>query len=74
MQTFLVVLGIWLLINVLFVMIMMPPRKPQKPDRPRSQEGLAPIAIERNAYPYDEDDKVSLRHTIIAIAMGAFSR
>jgi hypothetical protein len=71
MQTFLVVLGIWLLINVLFVVIMMPPRKPQKPDRPRSQEGLAPVAIERNAYPFDEDDKVSLRHTIIAIAMGA---
>jgi hypothetical protein len=71
MQTFLVVLSIWLLINVLFAVIMMPPRKPQKPDRPRSQEGLAPIAIEGNAYPFDEDDKVSLRHTIIAIAMGA---
>jgi hypothetical protein len=44
--------------------------KSQTPDRPRSQDGLAPAAIERNAYPFDEADKVSLRHTIIAIAMG----
>ena len=71
MQTFLVIIGIWLLINVLFVVIMMPPRKPRKPDRSRSSLGLAPAAIERNTYPFDEDDKFSLRHTIIAIAMGA---
>ncbi|MBR1128972.1 phosphonate metabolism protein PhnM [Bradyrhizobium iriomotense] len=71
MRTFLIVLGIWLLINVLFVVIMMPPRKPRKPDHPRSSAGLAPAAIERNAHPFDEEEKVSLRHTIIAIAMGA---
>jgi hypothetical protein len=33
--------------------------------------GLAPATIARNPYPFDEDEKVSLRHTIIAIAMGA---
>ncbi|WFU21640.1 phosphonate metabolism protein PhnM [Bradyrhizobium sp. CB1717] len=71
MRTFLIIFGIWLLINVLFVVIMMPPRKPRKPDHPRSSAGLAPAAIEPNAYPFDEDEKVSLRHTIIAIAMGA---
>ncbi|WP_439392616.1 phosphonate metabolism protein PhnM [Bradyrhizobium sp. PMVTL-01] len=71
MRTFLIILGIWLLINVLFVVIMMPPRKPRKPDHPRSSAGLAPAAIEPNAYPFDEDEKVSFRHTIIAIAMGA---
>ncbi|WP_439375102.1 phosphonate metabolism protein PhnM [Bradyrhizobium sp. DASA03120] len=70
MRTFLIILGIWLLINVLFVVIMMP-RKPRKPDHPRSSAGLAPAAIEPNAYPFDEDEKVSFRHTIIAIAMGA---
>ncbi|OPY96230.1 phosphonate metabolism protein PhnM [Bradyrhizobium sacchari] len=70
MRTFVIILGIWLLINVLFVVVMMPPRKPQKADRPRSSVGLAPAAIEPNAYPFDEDEKVSLRHTIIAIAMG----
>lgn len=71
MRTFLVIIGIWLLINVLFVVIMMPPRKPRKPERSRSAAGLAPAAVARNAYPFDEDEKVSLRHTIIAIGMGA---
>lgn len=71
MWTFLIIVGIWLLINVLFVVVMMPPRKPRKSDTPRPSLGLAPATVERNAYPFDEDEKVSLRHTIIAIAMGA---
>jgi len=71
MRTFFIVLGIWLLINVLFVVVMMPPRKPRKPDHPRASAGLAPAAIERTGRPFAEDDKISLRHTIIAIAMGA---
>jgi hypothetical protein len=71
MRTILVILGIWLLINVLFVVIMIPPRKPRKSDQPRSSSGLAPVPIGQNAYAFDEDEKVSLRHTIIAIAMGA---
>ncbi|TYL96078.1 phosphonate metabolism protein PhnM [Bradyrhizobium rifense] len=71
MRTLLVILAIWLLINVLFVVIMIPPRKPRKSGQPRSSSGLAPVPIGQNAYAYDEDEKVSLRHTIIAIAMGA---
>lgn len=71
MRTLLVILGIWLLINILFVVIMIPPRKPRKSDQPRSSSGLAPVPIGQNAYAFDEDEKVSLRHTIIAIAMGA---
>jgi hypothetical protein len=71
MRTLLVILGIWLLINVLFVVIMIPPRKPRKSGQPRSSSGLAPVPIGQNAYAYEEDEKVSLRHTIIAIAMGA---
>jgi hypothetical protein len=71
MRTVLFILGIWLLINVLFVVIMIPPRKPRKSGQPRSSSGLAPVPIGQNAYAYDEDEKVSLRHTIIAIAMGA---
>ena len=71
MRTLLVILGIWLLINVLFVVIMIPPRKPRKSGQPRSSSGLAPVPIGQHAYAYDEDEKVSLRHTIIAIAMGA---
>lgn len=70
MQTVLVILGIWLLINVLFVVIMIPPRKPRKPHQTRSSSALAPVPVGRNAYAFDEDEKISLRHTIIAIAMG----
>ena len=70
MRTVLVILGVWLLINVLFVVIMIPPRKPRKPDQARSASGLASVPIGQNAYAFDEDEKVSLRHTIIAIAMG----
>ncbi|MEH2484795.1 phosphonate metabolism protein PhnM [Bradyrhizobium sp. AZCC 2230] len=71
MRTVLVILGIWLLINVLFVVVMIPPRKPRKSGQPRSSSGLAPVPIGQNAYAYDEDEKVSVRHTIIAIALGA---
>lgn len=71
MRTILVILGIWLLINVLFVVVMIPPRKPRKSSQPRSSSGLAPVPVGKNAYAFDEDEKVSLRHTIIAIAMGA---
>ena len=71
MRTVLIILGVWLLINVLFVVIMIPPRKPRKPNQTRPASGLAPVTIGRNVYAYDEDEKVSLRHTIIAIAMGA---
>src|SRR2546423_1404068 len=70
MQILLVILGIWLLINVLFVVIMIPPRKRRKSDQPQSSSALAPVPISQNTYAYDEDEKVSLRHTIIAIAMG----
>lgn len=34
MRTTLLVLGLWLLINVLFVVITMPPRRPWLPLRP----------------------------------------
>ncbi|WP_249209741.1 hypothetical protein [Bradyrhizobium manausense] len=70
MQTVLTILGIWLLINVLFVVILIPPRKPRKLNQARASSGLASVPIDRSAYAFDEDEKISLRHTIIAIAMG----
>lgn len=70
MQTFLVILGVWLLINVLFVVIMIPPRKPRKPNHAPSSIGVAPAHIARNAYAFDDDENISVRHTIIAIALG----
>jgi len=70
-QTILIVLGIWLLINVLFVVIMLPPRKPRKPDQ-RGTGTLAPVRIDQNGYPFEEQEKFLLRHVVISIAMGAF--
>ncbi|MET4210556.1 hypothetical protein [Bradyrhizobium sp. LA2.1] len=71
MRTILIVLGIWLLINVLFVVIMLPPRKPRKPD-PQDAGTLAPARIDQNGYPFEEQEKVLLRHVVISIAMGTF--
>ncbi|MFB9264517.1 hypothetical protein ACFFWD_15280 [Bradyrhizobium erythrophlei] len=73
MRTLFIILGIWLLLNVLFVVVMSPPRKPRRPE-PAGQpgRGLAPQPIDKNAYPYDGDEKLSLRHIIISVGMGAF--
>jgi hypothetical protein len=70
-RTILILLGVWILINVLFVVIMIPPRKPRKSDS-RQTGTLAPVRIEQNGYPYEEQEKLLLRHVIISIAMGAF--
>ena len=70
MRTILILLGVWILINVLFVVIMIPPRKPRKPD-PGQTGALAPVPVNRNGYPFEEQEKLLLRHVIISIAMGA---
>jgi hypothetical protein len=69
-RTILIILGVWILINVLFVVIMIPPRKSRKSD-PRQAGGLAPVRIDQNGYPFEEQEKLLLRHVIISIAMGA---
>lgn len=71
MRTVLIVLGIWLLINVLFVVIMLPPRKPRKPDQ-HGTGTLAPARIDQNGYPFEEQERFLLRHVIISIGMGTF--
>lgn len=70
-QTILILVGVWILINVLFVVIMIPPRKPRKPN-PHGTGTLAPVRIDQNGYPFEEPEKLLLRHVIISIAMGAF--
>ncbi|KJC36182.1 hypothetical protein UP09_31450 [Bradyrhizobium sp. LTSP885] len=73
MRILLIVLGIWLLLNVLFVVVIAPPRKPRRTE-PARQSGsdFAPAPIDKNAYPFEDDEKVSLRHTIVSVGMGAF--
>jgi hypothetical protein len=70
-RTILILLGIWILINVLFVVIMIPARKPRRPD-PRHTGALASVPIHQNGYPFEEQEKLLLRHVILSIAMGAF--
>ena len=72
MRTLFIVLGIWLLINVLFVVIMLPPRKARGP-YPRKAGALAPVPIDHGrGDPFEEQEKLLLSHLIISIAMGAF--
>ena len=71
MRTILIVLGIWLLINVLFVVIMLSPRKPRRPD-PHDTGTLAPVRIDQNSYPFEEQERLLLSHVLISIAMGTF--
>jgi hypothetical protein len=67
----LVLLGVWVLTNVLFVLIMIPPRRPRKqPDL--SNTALSPVPFEKGADRLDHDEPSSLRHVVVSVAMGAF--
>lgn len=72
MRTFFIVLGIWLLINVLFVVIMIPPRKPRTSSGQNGSGSLSPVLIKSAHPPEEEDGPFSLRHAIIALALGVF--
>jgi hypothetical protein len=73
MRTVLIIFGIWLLLNVLFVVLMEPPRKPRKQNVARSLDGgYAPVTIRKEAYPFNEEEKTSLSFIIVSVAMGAF--
>ncbi|MBR0793470.1 hypothetical protein JQ631_30705 [Bradyrhizobium manausense] len=63
MRTLLIILGIWLLINVLFVVVMIPPRKLR---RPGVAAGVTNGSTEAHA------QSLSLRQAIIAIALDVF--
>jgi hypothetical protein len=67
----LILLGVWLLLNVLFVIVVVPPRKSRRPG-PASKPGtnLAPAPIDQNAYA--DSEKASLRHIIVSVGMGTF--
>ena len=74
MATVLTIVGIWLLANVLFVVVMAPPRKPRKFDPTSHQDAsLAPARISRERYPFDEEEEeFSIRHIIVSVGLGAF--
>ncbi|MDN5005314.1 hypothetical protein ACFQZO_31120 [Bradyrhizobium sp. GCM10027634] len=73
MRTILILLAIWLLINVLFVVVMIPPRKSRKRGIVSGTHAAAPVVAGMAAGPKEShDDGGSLRHVIIAIALGVF--
>jgi hypothetical protein len=70
MRTLLIVLVIWLLINALFVVVMIPPRKPRASARWTGP--LEPATVRVHDGPPADDPPLLLRHVVIAIALGAF--
>jgi hypothetical protein len=69
LRTLFAVLGIWLLLNALFVAIMMQPGDPQQ----RETGALAPMRIDHNGHKFDEQEEFLLRHVIVLIAGMFFS-
>ncbi|WP_426443272.1 hypothetical protein [Bradyrhizobium genosp. P] len=51
---------------------MIPPRKPRSRSTALGASELAPVPIDKNAYPFEDEEKISLRHLIMAIGLGAF--
>ncbi|QAU48699.1 hypothetical protein [Bradyrhizobium guangzhouense] len=67
----LTVLSIWVLLNILFVLIVVPPRKPRRQTRPLATT-LSPAPIDPSQRELEQDEPFSLRHVVASVAMGAF--
>ncbi|UPJ41104.1 hypothetical protein IVB40_28025 [Bradyrhizobium sp. 40] len=67
----LIVLSIWVLLNILFVLIVVPPRKARRDSRPMATT-LAPAPLDPNRRELEHDEPFSLRHVVVSVAMGAF--
>ncbi|MFT4115732.1 hypothetical protein [Bradyrhizobium sp.] len=67
----LTVLSIWVLLNILFVLIVVPPRKARRQAAPLSPT-LSPAPIDPSRRELEQDEPFSLRHVVASVAMGAF--
>ena len=67
----LTLLSIWVLLNILFVLIVVPPRKPRRPTGSLATT-LSPAPIDPNQRELEHDEPFSLRHVVASVAMGAF--
>ena len=71
MVTVLVILSTWVLLNILFVLIVVPPRKPRR--RPNTSAAtLSPAPIDRKSDRFEQDEPMLLRHVLVSVAMGVF--
>ena len=65
----LTILTIWVLLNILFVLIVVPPRKVRR--QPMATT-LSPAPIDPSRRDIEQDESFSIRHVIVSVAMGAF--
>ncbi|MCG2645336.1 MULTISPECIES: hypothetical protein [Bradyrhizobium] len=70
MLILLTVLSVWLLLNILFVLIVVPPRKPRR-SGPLATT-LSPAPVDPSRRELEQDEPFSLRHVVASVAMGAF--
>ena len=66
-----IVLSIWVLLNILFVLIVVPPRKPRQQPRPLAT-ALSPAPLDPSRRELEQDEPFSLRHVVTSVALGAF--
>ncbi|TFV71216.1 hypothetical protein E4K64_27775 [Bradyrhizobium frederickii] len=66
----LTILTIWVLLNILFVLIVVPPRKARR--QPMAAPTLSPAPIDPSRRDIEQDEPFSIRHVIVSVAMGAF--
>ncbi|MCK1368251.1 hypothetical protein [Bradyrhizobium sp. 62] len=71
MLVVLIVLSVWVLLNILFVLIVVPPRKPRRQSSPVATT-LSPAPIDRTGGQFEQDEVFSLRQLMASVAMGAF--
>jgi len=72
MRSVLLILGIWLLFNVLFVLLVTPSRNRRQPDAEISYDSSRRDAGGGTEPALREGKTVALRHIIIAAGLGAF--
>lgn len=70
-MTVLAIVSIWLLLNVLFVLIVVPPRG-SRSRLNRSGTILAPAPIEKHQDQLDHNEQFSVRHALGSLATGVF--
>lgn len=71
MLAILIILSVWLLLNVLFVLIVVPARN-SRPRLDATGKTLAPAPIDKHQDRFDHDEPSSLRHAFASLAMGSF--
>lgn len=69
-MTVLAILSIWLLLNVLFVLIVVPSRARSRLNR--SGTILVPVPIEKHQDQLDHNEQFSLCHALGSLATGVF--